>query len=102
MRPESEGEGPGGQRTGLQLSGRMRSACEGARNRLGSGVAESVSPEYLATLRRMSGAAKLRTAFALYWEARKLKAARLRRLHPDWSEEEIQARVREIFMHAVT
>lgn len=65
-------------------------------------MAEMVSSEYLAALRRMSGAEKLRTAFALYWEARKLKAARLRKQHPDWSEEQIQNRVREIFMYAVT
>jgi hypothetical protein len=53
-------------------------------------------------LRSLSGAQKLRTAFGLYWEARKLKAARLRKLHPDWTEDQIENRVREIFMHAVT
>ena len=61
-----------------------------------------MTPEYRATLRRLSGAQKLRTAFALYWEARKLKAARLRLQHPDWSEEQIEVRVREIFLHATT
>jgi hypothetical protein len=65
-------------------------------------MAETVSPEYRATLRRLSGAQKLRSAFALYWEARKLKAARLRIQHPEWTEEEVQQRVKEIFMHAVT
>ena len=65
-------------------------------------MADTVSPEYLAALRRMSGAEKLRTAFGLYWEARKLKAARLRKVHPEWSEEQVQARVREIFLHVVT
>ena len=65
-------------------------------------MGEQVSPEYRASLRRLSGAQKLRTAFGLYWEARKLKAARLRVQHPDWTEEEVQQRVKEIFMHAVT
>jgi hypothetical protein len=63
---------------------------------------EPMSPEYLATLRRLSGARKLQTAFALYWEARKLKAARLRTLHPDWTEAQVAHKVKEIFMHAVT
>jgi len=65
-------------------------------------MASELSPEYLAALRRMSGAEKLRAAFDLYTTARKVKAARLRQLHPDWTEEEVQRRVKEIFLHAVT
>jgi hypothetical protein len=65
-------------------------------------MAENISPEYRVTLQKMSGARKLQSAFALYWEARKLKAARLRVQHPEWTEEQIQQQVREIFMHAVT
>lgn len=65
-------------------------------------MASDLTPEYVATLRRMTGAQKLRTAFGLYWSARKLKAARLRKQHPDWTEEQVQQKVKEIFMHAVT
>ena len=65
-------------------------------------MVEEVSPEYRATLQRLSGAQKLSTAFALYWEARRLKAARLRSEHPDWTEEQVEERTKEIFMHAVT
>ena len=65
-------------------------------------MSSELTPEYVATLRRMTGEQKLRTAFGLYWSARKLKAARLREQHPDWSEEQVQQRVKEIFMHAVT
>ncbi|MEM1082683.1 MAG: hypothetical protein AAGI48_01055 [Verrucomicrobiota bacterium] len=65
-------------------------------------MAENLSPEYRESLRRTSGEQKLRTAFALYWEARRLKAARLRQLHPDWSDERIDQQLKEIFMHAVT
>ncbi|OYW75053.1 MAG: hypothetical protein B7Z37_15030 [Verrucomicrobia bacterium 12-59-8] len=65
-------------------------------------MASILTPEYIATLRRMTGAQKLRTAFQLYWSARRLKAARLRQQHPDWSEEQVQQRVKEIFMYAVT
>jgi hypothetical protein len=60
------------------------------------------TPEYIAALRRLSGEQKLRTAFALYWSARNIKAAALREQHPDWSPERIQQRVKEIFLHAVT
>lgn len=63
---------------------------------------ERPSAEYLAALRRLSGAQRLRTAAALYWGARKLKAAALRDQHPDWTEEEVERRVKEIFLYAVT
>jgi hypothetical protein len=38
-------------------------------------MASNLTPEYIATLRRMTGAQKLLTAFQLYWGARRLKAA---------------------------
>jgi Rv0078B-related antitoxin len=63
-------------------------------------MASTLTPEYLAVLRRTSGIQKLRTAFGLYWSARKLKAARLRELHPEWSAAQVQQRVKEIFLHA--
>lgn len=50
--------------------------------------------------RRMSPAKKLEIAGRLYWDARRLKAAALRGQHPDWSEEEVQDKVREIFLYA--
>lgn len=62
-------------------------------------MAADLTPEYIATLRRMTGAHKLRTAFQLYWGARKVKAARIRQQHPDWSEAQVQKKVKEIFMH---
>ena len=65
-------------------------------------MGSELTPEYIATLRRLSGPQKLRTAFQLYWGARRLKAVRLRQQHPTWSEEEVQQRVKEIFMYAVT
>lgn len=64
-------------------------------------MAANLTPEYIATLRRMTGAQKLRTAFQLYWGARKIKAARLRQQHPEWSEDQVQQRVKEIFMHGL-
>lgn len=50
----------------------------------------------------MSDRQKLDQMMALYWSARALKTSHLRRLHPDWSDEAIEARVREIFLLATT
>ena len=50
----------------------------------------------------MSGEEKLRAAFRLYWSARKLKEAALRDQYPDWTEERIRQRVKEIFLHVRT
>jgi hypothetical protein len=65
-------------------------------------MASDFTPEYIAALRRLSGEQKLRAAFGLYWSARKLKAAAIREQHPAWTEEQVQQRVKEIFLHAVT
>jgi hypothetical protein len=61
-----------------------------------------LTPEYVAALRRLTGPEKLQAAAALYWSARKVKAAGLRDRHPDWPEERIQREVRGIFLHART
>ena len=60
-----------------------------------------LTPEYVATLRRMTGEQKLKTAFAIYWSARHLKAAALKLRHPDWTEQQIERKVSEIFLHGV-
>lgn len=45
---------------------------------------------------------KLRIALRLYYSARRLKAAALLHDHPTWTEQEIQKKVREIFLYART
>lgn len=65
-------------------------------------MASELTPEYVAALRRMTGEQKLKAAFGLYWSARKVKAAALRQQFPDWSEEQVQQKVKEIFLHATT
>ena len=52
--------------------------------------------------RSMSPGQKLHIALRLYYSARELKQAALRRDHPDWTEKEIQEKVREIFLYART
>lgn len=45
---------------------------------------------------------KLQIATGLYYTARKLKAAGLKRQHPEWSTEKINQKVRDIFLYART
>jgi len=45
---------------------------------------------------------KLEIALRLYYSARELKAAGLRMQNPDWSQEEIQDKVRSIFQNVRT
>jgi len=45
---------------------------------------------------------KLQLAVRLYYSARELKAAGLRMQHPDWNEETVKDKVREIFLYART
>jgi hypothetical protein len=50
--------------------------------------------------RSMTPQQRLHASFRLYWSARQLKEASLRTLHPELSEEEIKATVRDFFLYA--
>ena len=50
--------------------------------------------------RAMTPQQRLRAAFRLYWSARQLKEASIRTFHPEFSEEEIKATVRDFFLYA--
>jgi len=50
----------------------------------------------------MSPEQKLKLVLRLYHSARELKEAGLRAHHPKWTEEQIQQRLREIFLYART
>ena len=52
--------------------------------------------------RKMTGEQKLKLSMCLYWSARRLKAGWLRTQHPDWTEEQVQQGVTEIFTNART
>ncbi|MBK9033982.1 MAG: hypothetical protein IPL61_22395 [Myxococcales bacterium] len=60
------------------------------------------SPEQLARYRAMTPAERLRQSERLYWMARRLRAAHERALHPGWTEAQVQAHVRQIFLRAGT
>lgn len=63
---------------------------------------EGPSPKQLEMLRRMTPEQRWNAARQLYWTVRRHKAAFLKTQHPDWSDEQVQAEVRRIFLHART
>jgi hypothetical protein len=54
----------------------------------------------VAALRRMTPEEKLKAVINLYWTARRLKAAGVRLQHPEWTDAQVEAAVREAFLHA--
>jgi hypothetical protein len=48
-------------------------------------------------IRKMTSAQKFAIARGLYETAWEIKRAALRQQHPDWSEDQVQVRVRRIF-----
>ena len=60
------------------------------------------APEQIARYRAMTPAERLQQAYALYWTARRLRTASERAKHPDWSDAEVEAHVRRIFLRATT
>lgn len=48
----------------------------------------------------LSAQEKLDAAESLYWSAWHLKAAWLKKLHPDWSIKKIDAEVKRLFKYA--
>jgi len=59
-------------------------------------------PEQKRIYESMTSEQKLKIALDLYHYAWDLKAAGLKAQHPDWSERQIQEKVREIFLYART
>lgn len=58
------------------------------------------SPEQIAIYRAMTPERRLEIAELMYWEARQMKAAWLKSLHPDWSQEQIEVEVKRLFANA--
>jgi len=54
-------------------------------------------PEQRRIFRSLTPEKKLKIALRLYYSTRDMKAAGLRMQNPDWTEEKIQTKVREIF-----
>ncbi len=52
--------------------------------------------------KKMTAEQKIRIATGLYYTARKIKRAALKRQYPDVSDIEIEKKLRDIFLHART
>jgi len=63
---------------------------------------DAPSPEQLEVLRRLTPEERYRASREMYWMLRQHKTAFLRSLHPDWSDEHVEAEVRQIFLNART
>jgi hypothetical protein len=50
----------------------------------------------------MTPSQKLKITLGLYYFARRIKKAELKRLHPEWSKKLLNKKVREIFLYART
>lgn len=59
-----------------------------------------MTPEQSEIYKAMSPARKLELAGRFYLASRHLKAQGLRMQHPDWPEERINDRVKELFLYA--
>ena len=59
-------------------------------------------PEQKKIYQTMTPTQKLNAALRLYYSAMELKAAGLRGLHPDFDEDKIQEKLKEIFLYAQT
>jgi hypothetical protein len=63
---------------------------------------DAPSPDQLRALRRLTPEQRYRASREMYWTLRRHKAAFLRSLHADWSEEQVEAEVLRIFRDART
>ena len=57
-------------------------------------------PQQVAIFRAMSPAEKLRLAAEFNATAREFKRAALKQFHPDWTEEQIQTKLKGLFLYA--
>jgi len=58
-----------------------------------------LTPHEVAIFKAMSPAKKLDLIANMYFQAHALKKAGLKMQHPDWTDEQIEAKVREIFLY---
>jgi hypothetical protein len=61
---------------------------------------EQPGADQLEVLRRMTPEQRWRAAHRLDWTLRRHKEAFLRDRHPVWSDEQVEAETRRIFLHA--
>jgi hypothetical protein len=59
-------------------------------------------PEQVRIFRAMAPARKLELAAEFYFAARHLKSQAVKLQHPDWTDEQVQRKVREMFLYAAS
>jgi len=59
-------------------------------------------PEQVRIFKAMPPSRKLELAANFYFAARQLKAQGLRMQHPDWTDEQVRCKVRELFLYAAS
>lgn len=69
---------------------------ERARNELEK---NRLTPQERKILKAMTPSQRFQVASSLYRTARHLKAAGFRSAHPDWSEQQIESAVRDVFLY---
>lgn len=63
---------------------------------------EQPSPEQIAVLRGMTPDQRWKATHRLYWTMRRHKTAFLGSRHPEWSEQQLNKEIRDIFLRART
>lgn len=63
---------------------------------------EQTTHEQFEAFRRMTPEKRLALAESLFWSARELKISWLRKLHPDWTDQEISDEATRQFRNART
>jgi hypothetical protein len=63
---------------------------------------EPIDPLDVVRFRRMSPAEKLQMVCDLYHAGIRLRAAGLRQMHPDWTQEQLEREARRSLLHAGT
>lgn len=58
-----------------------------------------MTSEEKSILQRMTPGERLQAFTLLYRSARNIKASALRAFHPDWTEQQVQAALREAFLY---
>jgi hypothetical protein len=58
-----------------------------------------LTPAELRIFREMSPADKLRQVASMYLQAKEWKRAALKKQHEDWSDEQIDRRLKEVFLY---
>ena len=63
-------------------------------------MSEGLHPAQIAALRKMTPAQRLELGMGFIEQMREVRAAMLRREHPDWNAEQVAQALREFVLHA--